>query len=117
MYNFLRWNLKLVLSAPQESFATLANQYFADTRLMLDFCISRWKRGYKPNINQFLLFADYYSQGKDSVAFYKIDQQANISKKIARLRRNKNGHITKISFEGKYYEFDVDAEGYVTEVK
>jgi len=43
--NWLRNNLKLMCEAPQEAFATLANQYFANSRTMLNLALIRWDRG------------------------------------------------------------------------
>ena len=62
---YSRGNIQFFLDSPQEAFATLANQYYADSGLMLEFCKNRWDAGNHTNVNQFLLIAEYLSEGKD----------------------------------------------------
>jgi hypothetical protein len=111
---WLRNNLKYCVEAPQESFATLANQYFTDSELMFNLCTSRWARGNRHCINQFILFADYYCLGGSNVLFYTINTQGIISTNNVVVSRNENGHITSLAYDEVIYEFDVDEEGNVT---
>ncbi len=114
--HWLRNNLKLMCEAPQESFATLANQYFTDSAIMLDLCCRRWDRGITCCINQFLYFADIYSLGSSTTYFYQIDTQGNLSRTTVPLTRDTYGHIESLDINGMTYEFTLDAEGNVLEI-
>ncbi len=93
---YTRGNVQFFLNAPQEAFATLANQYFADSQLMLEFCKVRWDAGYRSNINQFLLIADYLSEGTDKVSFYVMRPGGDLTVAPVQFARNSQGRITKL---------------------
>jgi len=94
--SYARGNVKFFLDAPQEAFATLANQYFANSQLMLDFCKTRWDAGHRSNINQFILIADYLSGGNDEVPFYTLRPGGGLRVTTARLTRDEKNRITSV---------------------
>ena len=65
----LRGRLGYFIIAPQEAFASLTNQWFTDTKLMLDFALERTLQGYTENMDWWLLAAEFYSKG---VSFYTV---------------------------------------------
>lgn len=94
--SYARGNVKFFLDAPQEAFATLANQYFANSQLMLDFCKTRWDAGHRSNINQFILIADYLSGGNDEVQFYTLRPGGGLRVATAKLTRDEKNRITSV---------------------
>jgi hypothetical protein len=103
---YTRGNIQFFLDSPQEAFATLANQYFADSQLMLEFCKARWDAGHLSNINQFLLIADYLSEGTDRVQFYVLHPGGKLIVSPVELNRDSQGYITKIkspTVEAKFH--------------
>jgi hypothetical protein len=113
---WLRNNLKLMCEARQEAFATLANQYFTNSEIMLDLSIRRWDRGITTCINQFLFFVDVYSKGTDRSVFYQIDTQGNIRYFFVHVGRNQNNHINKLFFGNKVFYFEIDSNGNVISI-
>jgi hypothetical protein len=114
---WLRDNLHLCFDAPQEAFATLSNQYFTSSDVMLQLAAARWKEGIKTGINQFLFFADVYSLGKNETLFYRIDTAANVTRSTVPLERDQHGHICRITTPSAVYDFTLDAEGNVQELQ
>ena len=92
----VRGSIHFFIQSPQEAFATLANQYFTDSQLMLELGVKRWQEGHKSSINQFLLIADYLSQKANSVKFYQMGVGGELTVKPIRLERNQLGKITLI---------------------
>ncbi len=102
---YVRGNVQFFLDAPQEAFATLANQYFADSQLMLDFCKTRWDAGHRSNINQFLLIADYLSGGEDEVKFYTLRPGGALRVTNAKLERDAQARIISVQSQKSIGEF------------
>lgn len=96
---YSRGNIHFFLNAPQEAFATLANQYFADSQLMLEFCKARWDAGHRSNVNQFLLIADYLSGGTNVVSFYVMRPGGDLEVTTTRLIRDDKNRITQVRSE------------------
>ena len=126
--NHLRQNydISFFVRSPQEAFATLTNQYFDDTKLMLDYAWEKAINGYLLNIDWFLLCAEYYSLGTNTVPFWSIDGEGNISTFEVNLGRTPTGYIYRIEIPesanqpGKHiYEVEVDTEddGFVKFIK
>ncbi len=115
--NWLRNNLQLMIEAPQESFATLSNQYFTNSVTMLDLCIRRWNRGIHSCINQFLFFVDVYSQDSETTFFYCIDAEAKLTRTPVSLTRDGHGHIQSLTVNGATYGFTLDVDGNVTGIE
>jgi len=97
----VRGSIHFFIQSPQEAFATLANQYFTDSQLMLELGIKRWQEGHKSSINQFLLITDYLSQKANSVKFYQMGVGGELKVKPVTLERNQLGQITLIESTGK----------------
>lgn len=110
-----RGNVQFFLDSPQEAFATLANQYFTDSQLMLELCKTRWDAGHPSNIGQFLLMAEYLSQRQNQVPFYVLRPGGNLTITVARLGRDSDGRIQRIQTGVSTADFRYDAKGYVRE--
>ena len=111
---YTRGNIHFFLNSPQEAFATLANQYFADSQLMLDFCKVRWDAGHRSNINQFLLIADYLSMGTNRVRFYVLRPGGDLKMAPVRLTRDRQGRITGVQSQDSTAAFDYQDGSLVT---
>jgi len=111
---YARGNIQFFLNAPQEAFATLANQYFADSQLMLEFCKVRWDAGHRSNINQFLLIADYLSEGTNTVRFYVMRPGGDLAVAAVALRRDAEGRITQVRSKKSTARFEYQAGSLVT---
>ena len=111
---YTRGNVQFFLNAPQEAFATLANQYFADSQLMLEFCKVRWDAGHRSNINQFLLIADYLSEGTNKVSFYVMRPGGDLKVAPVRLTRDPKGRITQVRSNSSTANFDYQDGSLVT---
>jgi hypothetical protein len=111
---YTRGNVQFFLDAPQEAFATLANQYFADSQLMLDFCKVRWDAGHRSNINQFLLIADYLSEGTDNVSFYVMRPGGDLTVTPVKLIRDDQGRITQVKSKNSSGIFEYQDGSLVT---
>ena len=92
----LRGEIQFFLESPQEAFATLANQYCTDSQLMLELCQSRWEAGFRTNINQFLLIADYLSAGTNQVNFYVLRPGGSLTVEPVTLQRDAERRITQL---------------------
>jgi hypothetical protein len=115
--HWLRDNLKFCLDAPQEAFATLANQYFCSSEVMLQLALSRWHEGITNCINQVLFFADVYALGSNQTFFYRIDTAAQVTRKAIRLQRDAFGHINGLTTGTNHYDFHLDSEGNVLDFR
>jgi hypothetical protein len=91
-----RGNVRFFLESPQEAFATLANQYVADSRLMLEFAKARWDAGYRANADQFLLIAEYLSGGRDRVECYVLRPGGTLVVTEASVERDERGRIRRL---------------------
>ncbi|GMU21988.1 MAG: hypothetical protein AMXMBFR13_20760 [Phycisphaerae bacterium] len=114
--NWLRNNLQLMCEAPQEAFATLANQYFTDAEIMLDLSLRRWNRGIPSCINQFLFVADVYSQGNDTTYLYRSDTTGRFTRTAARLHRSPAGFIDRLSVGQQTWGVGLTEDGSVTSI-
>jgi len=83
--------------APQEFFASIANEYFSSSAHTLDVGIVRHQNGYTEPLKQFLFFADVYSLGRNYTKFYTIDEEGNIEVRNIGLERDNNGGIKYLS--------------------
>jgi hypothetical protein len=111
---YARGNIHFFLNAPQEAFATLANQYFADSQLMLEFCKVRWDAGHRSNVNQFLLIADYLSEGKNEVSFYVMRPGGDLKVATAQLIRDPQRRIRQVQSKESTAHFEYRDGGLVT---
>ena len=95
--SYARGNCRFFLEAPQEAFSTLANQYVADSELMLEFSKARWDQGHRNVVNQFLLIADYLSDDSLQTPTYVLKRGGALSTGVARLRRDRRGRVTSFT--------------------
>jgi hypothetical protein len=93
---YARGNIRFFLEAPQEAFATLANQYVTDSELMLTFAKARWDAGCRSTVHQFLLIADYLSGGGDAAPLYVLARGGELTLSSASLKRDGKGRIASI---------------------
>jgi hypothetical protein len=100
-----RGNVRFFLESPQEAFATLANQYVADSGLMLEFCKARWDSGQRANADQFVLIAEVLSGGRDQVEFYVLRPGGRLVVTTARLERDDRGRIALIEADDRTATF------------
>ena len=125
--SFMRGNIDWFLNTTQESLATQGNQHWADSEGRLIGAVDRFQRGVdqgidplKANITEVLHFLDLQSAGLNKLNLFDIDTQSNPNAAVwnvsqAYLDRNDLGHITRIEVEDRYYNFEVDANGVVTD--
>ncbi|MBO3840429.1 MAG: hypothetical protein QXN75_07080 [Thermoproteota archaeon] len=113
--NYLRSMLPdgFFVSAPQEFFASIANQWFSDSALTLKLALTRFDQGYKEPLNQFLFFAEVYSLKGDNTLFYSLDTQGNLQRREIPILRDQKGRINAIIDGTKKYMFKLDSEGNV----
>jgi len=97
--NYLRSMLEdgFFQQAPQEFFASMANEYFSSSAHTLDVGIVRRKNEYMEPLKQFLFFADVYSLGENYTRFYTVDEEGNIEVRNIGLERDNNGKIKYLS--------------------
>ena len=114
---YLRGNVRFFLDSPQEAFATLANQYFTDSQLMLEFSKTRWDAGYRSNVNQFLLIADYLSLETNRVTFHTIQPGGRFTNVPVQLTRDQSGRITELQSPATIARFTYQDGNLVTGFK
>jgi hypothetical protein len=100
--------------APGEFFASISNQWFADSTKTLELGLVRFDNGRPDPINQALFFADIYAQGGETTWFYTTDIQGHVERTSIGLTRNESGQIASMAVGAVRYEFELDAEGRVT---
>jgi hypothetical protein len=98
---------------PQEFFASLSNQYLANTFHTLELGIQRFNQGYKEPINQFLYFAEIYSLRGTSTKFFLNNTQALIQSFSVPVTRDTRDFIKGFTFKGIIYTFSLDTSGNV----
>ncbi len=108
--SYARGNCRFFLEAPQEAFSTLANQYVADSQLMLEFSKARWDQGHKNIVNQFLLIADYLSGGGRTTPTYVLTRGGALTTGTARLARDRQGRVTSFRTEAGVATFGYDRD-------
>jgi hypothetical protein len=103
-------------TSPQEFFASIANQWFADSAHTLQLGLVRWENGYREPINQFLFFAEIYAQRGTDVPFYTIDERGMLTRVMVPVQRDRNGHIHALVVDGQAHRFALDENGNVIAV-
>jgi hypothetical protein len=104
----------MFVNAPQEFFASISNQWFADSEKTVELGLVRFDAGYLDPINQALFFAEVYSLGGSSTLAYHMTPAGNIWRETIPLGRDENGHINELIMAGLRYSFELDVEGNVT---
>jgi hypothetical protein len=98
---------------PQEFFASIANEYFSDSFHTLLLAVQRFDAGWQEPINQFLFFAEVYSQGRDSTTFVVQNDQCEYSLHSIPVGRDKQGRIDRFDLPGLTLRFELDDSGNV----
>lgn len=98
---------------PQELFASLSNAYLTDSAQLLTLALERLEQQQVEPLNQFLFFADVYSQGSDTTLFYYQDGECNYSAYVVRLGRDGSGRIDRVVWPGGDRRFQLDRDGNV----
>lgn len=89
----MRGNVEFFLNSPQEAFATLANQWFADSELMVELAKARFDGGQKACADQMLLIAEYLSEGGPTVPSYVMRPGGELSVGSLEIDRDPRGRI------------------------
>lgn len=95
----IRGNVEFFLKAPQEAFATLANQWFTNSELMVEFAKVRFDAGQPACADQMLLIAEYLSDGGASVPAYHLTPGGEFTAGPLGLRRDPQGRIKELRGE------------------
>lgn len=93
----VRGNVKFFLESPQEAFATLANQWFADSALMVEFAKVRFDAGFPACADQMLLIAEYLSSGERTLPTYTLQPGGELTLGSMELQRDDAGRIRELS--------------------
>ncbi len=102
------------VNAPQEFFASISNQWFADSVATIELGLFRFDIGRPDPINQARFFADIYAGGGETTLYYTTDTQGNVERRSASLTHDLSGHIDSINVADVRYDFDLDPDGRVT---
>lgn len=100
--------------SPQEFIASIANQWFANSKHVLDLAITRFDAGRSEPLNQFLFFAELYSQGNSNTLFYTNTPNCDLSSEYIGVGRDANQRITRLCVNNNIYTFTLDANGNAT---
>jgi hypothetical protein len=100
--------------APQEFVASIANQWFTDSKHTLDLGTQRFNAGYREPLNQMLFFVDLYSAGTAVSKFYRVDTNGVVTVTDVPVGRDGLGRITSLVYGSSRYAFTLDANGNVT---
>ncbi len=98
---------------PQELFASIANQYFASSGHTLRLGLKRLEQDRTEPLNQFLFFAEIYSQGGGYTLFFEQDADCRYSASAVPVGRDARGRIDRIHWQGTDFVFDLDEGGNV----
>ena len=102
------------VGAPQEFFASIANQWFTDTDKVFDLAQVRFRAGRTQPINQALFFAEVYSRGGGFTYFYKADLSGNLLRRVVPLHRNDQGLVDGLQLGNIFYRFSLNLSNNVT---
>lgn len=110
----IRGNVEFFLKAPQEAFATLANQWFTDSELMIEFAKVRFDAGFPACADQMLLIAEYLSDGGGTVPCYKLAPGGSFNVEALRLQRDPKGRINSIRGQNLHWRVGYGSDGEVS---
>lgn len=100
---------------PQEFIASIANEYFVDSKKALDLALIRYDNGRPQPLNQFLYFADLYSVNSlYHTRFYTCDANCNFSYQQVAVGRDANNRLNSICYNNTQYNFTLDSNGNAT---
>ncbi len=98
---------------PQEFFASISNAYFSDSFQTLLLAVERFEAGAREPLNQFLFFADVYSEGRDETLFVRQTNDCEFSLHAVPIGRDERGHIDRIRLPDTTLRFTLDESGHV----
>ena len=81
---------------------------------MPEFCKKRWDSGNRTNINQFLLIAEYLSEGKDRGKFFQLTPGGKLSVDLVEFERDAQSRIQQLKSSNLKAQFGYEANGLVT---
>ena len=84
---------------------------------MLEFSKTRWDAGYRSNVNQFLLIADYLSLETNRVTFHTVQPGGRFTNVPVKLTRDQLGRITKLQSPAMIARFTYQDGNLVTGFK
>ena len=116
-FGFMRGNIPWFYASTQESLATQGNQHWNSTEGRLQVAADRWLRGYRSDLTEVLFFIDLWSDGLDKGLFFETDDASNQVLRYVRYGRTPAGHIDRIDLGDRRYEFAVDTDGVVTDIR
>ncbi|HRI26455.1 MAG TPA: hypothetical protein PK239_02760 [Chitinophagales bacterium] len=99
---------------PQEFIASIANQYFIDTKKTLDLALIRFNNGRSEPLNQFLYFANLYANGLNHTRFYNTNATCVFSFTQVPVGRDANNRLNSLCYNNVNYQFTLNATGNVT---
>ena len=68
---------------------------------------------HKERMNQFLFFADLYSEDDQTVKFYTSDEETSLSRQDIAISRDKDNQIVSLTIDKTEYDFTFDEDGNV----
>ncbi len=98
---------------PQEFFASIANEYFSSSLQTLNLARRRFRAGWHEPLNQFLFFAEVYSQGRDFTLFFEQDEECRFTSYAVPVGRDASGRIDRLHLFGVELRFKLDRAGNV----
>jgi hypothetical protein len=116
--NYLRSMLPegFFVSNPQEFFASISNQWFANTDRTLALARARLAQGRKAPASQFIFFLDVYSQ-RTPVSFgYQLDTQGNLQVVPILVFRDTASRIRQFLFNRIVYLTTYGIDGFVSNI-
>ncbi len=100
-------------NAPQEFLASIGNEWFTSSEHTLQLGLLRFDNGYREPINQFLFFCELFSLGGNTLPFYTIDTDAQITVDQISGERDPYGHLNRLTVGDVTYHFELDPDGNV----
>jgi hypothetical protein len=126
---YLRQGNFFVPTGRVEFFASMSSQFVSNTQRMLDLAVKRFGKEKKEPINQFVFFAEVYSNGGLKVPFYLMNpstcgltvQTMTLTRSLFGYENGKpvatnSGFITGLLIGKEKYTFRVDVQGNVTSI-
>ncbi len=93
---------------PQEFIASIANEYFVDSKKALDLALIRFNAGRSEPLNQFLYYVNLYSLNSSHTRFYTSDSNCNFSYRQVGIGRDANSRVNSICYNNVQYNFTLD---------
>jgi hypothetical protein len=99
--------------APQEFFASMANEWFADSTRTLESGLDKFDRGWCEPLNQALFFADVLSGSGSQTYFFQTTRAGRLTRTEVELVRDASGQILRMKTPSTSYTFTLDERGNV----